>query len=94
MSQLTEDLRANTKKYLSINKPDTELLNSQNFKLKKYYREQKKVAMNKLVKLCLKTQDYNLLFKNKKHMCWNVQGCSKCWKYNGSMYRKQFVSMQ
>lgn len=50
--------------------------------------------MNKLVKLCLKTQDYYLLFKNKKHVCWNVQGSSKCWKYIGSMYRKQLVSVQ
>lgn len=65
MNLLTEELRASRKKYLSVNKPDMKLLK---FYIRKHYREEKKVVINKLLKLCLKTRENYVLFKNKKCM--------------------------
>lgn len=36
--------------------------------MRKHYREEKKVVINKLIKLCLKTQESCVMFKNKKCM--------------------------
>lgn len=62
------------------------------FYIRKHYREEKKVVINKLLKLCLKTRENYVLFKNKKCMWWSVQGI-ECLKYSGSMYSKQFASV-